>query len=89
MALLDLWNKSPDQVKGKQIQQLIAFAGAGKLVDDSACSQELRSFLGRVPSEYLGAYAGQCLSHSFTDSGLALQDVVNEVGSRLERLSSS
>lgn len=84
MALLDLWNKSPDQVKGKKVQQLIAFAGAGKLLDDSACSQELRAFLARVPSEYLEAYANQCLSQSFSDSGLALQDVVNEVGSRLD-----
>jgi len=84
MALLDLWNKSPDQVKGKKIQQLIAFAGAGKLLDDSACSQELRAFLARVPSEFLVAYADHCLQHSFSDSGLALQEVVNEVGSRLD-----
>ncbi|MFH1742644.1 MAG: hypothetical protein ABIH23_26870 [bacterium] len=83
MALLDLWNKSPEQLKDKQVQQVIAFAGAGKLVDGSDCSHELRSFLARVPSGYLVSYANQCLSQSFTDSGLALQDVVNEVGSRL------
>ena len=83
MALLDLWNKTPDQLKGKQIQQLIAFAGAGKLLDDSDCSREFRAFLGSVPSENLKAYADQCLAQSFVDSGLALQDVVNEMGSRL------
>jgi hypothetical protein len=75
MALLDLWNKTPDQLKDKQIQQLIAFAGAGKLVDESDCSKEFRAFLGSVPSENLKKYADQCLIQSFPDSGLALQDV--------------
>jgi hypothetical protein len=83
MALLDLWNKTPDQLKNKQTQQLIAFAGAGKLVDDSDCSKEFRAFLARVPSENLKTYADQCLTLSFPDSGFALQDVVNEIGSRL------
>jgi hypothetical protein len=83
MALLDLWNKAPDQLKNKQTQQLIAFAGGGKLLDDSDCSKEFRAFLARVPSENLRKYADNCLSPSFPDSGLALQDVVNEIGSRL------
>jgi hypothetical protein len=83
MALLDLWNKTPDQMKDKQIQQLIAFAGMGKLVDDSGCSKEFRSFLRSVPSENLRTYANQCLGQPFPDSGFALQDVVNEIGSRL------
>ncbi len=83
MPLLDLWNKTPDQLKDKQVQQLIAFAGAGKLVDDSDCSEEFRAFLASVPSGNLNNYAHQCLTHSFPDSGLALQDVVNEIGSRL------
>ena len=83
MALLDLWNKSRDQLKDKQVQQLIAFAGAEKLIDGTECSEEFRSFLATVPSGNLNKYADQCLSHSFPDSGLALQDVINEVGSRI------
>jgi hypothetical protein len=83
MALLDLLEKSPQQVLDKQVQQLIAFAGAGKLTDDSVCSAEFRAFLARVPSERLRSYADQCLAQPFPDSGLALQDVVNEVGARL------
>ena len=83
MALLDLWTKSPEQLQDKQVQQLIAFAGAGKLVDGSDCSAEFRAFLARVPSTSLIEYANQCLTQSFPDSGLALQDVVNEVGARL------
>jgi hypothetical protein len=83
MALLDMLKKSPDQVKDKQVQQLIAFAGAGKLIDESACSIEFRAFLSNIPSPYLKNYADHCLNQSFTDSGLTLQDIVNEIGSRL------
>jgi hypothetical protein len=83
MALLDLWNKTPDQLSDKQVQQLIAFAGGGKLLDESDCSSEFQAFLARVLSENLENYAKQCLTHSFPDSGLALQDVVNEIGARL------
>jgi hypothetical protein len=83
MALLDLLHESPDQLKDKQVYQLIAFAGGGKLIDGSDCSAELRTFLASVPSQNLESYADQCLSHSFPDSGFALQDVVNEVGARI------
>lgn len=83
MPLLDLWVKSPEQLRDKQVQQLIAFAGAGKLLDDSLCSAEFRAFLATVPSANLSAYSEQCLSQSFLDSGLALQDIVNEIGARL------
>lgn len=83
MSLLDLWSKSPDQLGDKKIHQLIAFAGKGKLLDDSLCSQEFREFLSSVPSDKLETYAEQCLTEAFTDSGLALQDVVNEIGVRL------
>lgn len=83
MALLDLWRQSPDQLRDKQLPRLIAFAGNGRLLDGSECSGELRAFLASVPSSPLAAYAEQCLSQSFTDSGLALQDVINEIGRRL------
>jgi hypothetical protein len=83
MALLDLWNKTPEQLKDKQVQQLIAFSGAGKLLDGSDCSYEFRSFLACVPSDFLGIYADQCLSQAFPDSGFALQDIINEVGARI------
>lgn len=83
MALLDLLKKSPDQVADKEVQPLIAFAGAGKLIDESDCSLELRAFLASVPSLNLKNYTDQCLNQKFTDSGLALQDIVNEIGARL------
>lgn len=83
MSLLDLWKKTPDQLIDKQVNQVISFAGGGKLLDDSDCSKEFRSFLSNVPSNSLRNYSDQCLSNSFTDSGFALQDIINEVGSRL------
>lgn len=83
MALTDLWKNSPDQLRDKHLQQIIAFAGSGKLKDGSATSNELRDFLSIVPSNLLKGYAEDCLSGSFPDSGLALQDVVNQVGTRL------
>jgi hypothetical protein len=83
MALVDLWTSSQDQLRQKHVQQIIAFAGDGKLLDGSEASKEFRDFLAQVPSGLLVRYADECLSDSFTDSGYALQDIVNEVGRRL------
>jgi len=83
MPLLDLWKTSPDQLRSKHVQQIIGFAGDGKLLDESTASEEFRELLMHVPSVVLSQYADQCLRNSFSDSGLALQDVVNEVGRRL------
>jgi len=83
MALLDLWTTSQDQLRSKHVQQIIAIAGDGKLLDGRTASQEFRAFLTHVPSSLLARYADECLRNSFTDSGLVLQDVVNEIGRRL------
>lgn len=82
MSLIELWRSSPGQLDGKQLHQIIAFAGDGKLLDGSETSEDLRNFLSEVPSEHLHRFANECLI-SFQDSGFALQDVVNEVGRRL------
>jgi hypothetical protein len=83
MALVDLWVHSQPQLTGKHIQQIIAFAGDGKLRDGNAASTELRQYLSIVPSSILQQYASDCLETSFTDSGLALQEIVNQIGHRL------
>lgn len=83
MALTDLWQTSPDQLRGKHIHQIIAFAGDGRLRDGNAASGEFRSFLTELPSELLATYAQECLTSSFSESGQALQDIVNQVGERL------
>jgi hypothetical protein len=83
MSLTDLWTGDRSQLEGKQIHQIITFAGDGKLRDGSTASQDFREFLGHIPSSLLTQYLNQCLSESFKDSGLALQDIVNEIGRRL------
>jgi len=83
MSLSDLWLSSPAQLKDKLVKQIISFAGTGQLRDGSASSVEFREYLSKIPSSVLSRYADECLRESFEGSGLALQDVINQVGSRL------
>lgn len=84
MSLLQLWKTGGEDFKQKQIQQLTAVAGDGHLKDASQTSLELRELLSAVPTEQLGIYLNECLEKSFVDSGLVLQDIVNELGQRLD-----
>jgi len=84
MPLIALWTSNAAAVTSLSIEQIVATAGDGKLRDDSTCSAELRQFLAEVGSEQLAAYARHCLVESFAKSGLVLQDVVNELGRRLD-----
>lgn len=83
MALIDLWRDSRAQISNKHVQQIVAFAGDGKLADGNASSSEFRAFLAQIPSDMLVRYTTECLTNSFQSSGLVLQDTVNEVGTRL------
>jgi hypothetical protein len=83
MSLTDLWLRSQNQLENKQIHQIIAFAGDGKLKDDNTASHEFREFLAHIPSDFLTKYVRQCLEDSFTDSGYVLQDLVNQIGQRM------
>ncbi len=84
MALIDLWKRDREQLTDKHIQQVIAFAGDGKLSDSSDAAVEMREYLRSVPSDLMVRYADQCLQDSFQNSGFALQDIVNEIGRRLD-----
>ncbi|WP_372522109.1 hypothetical protein [Sulfuricaulis sp.] len=83
MSLLTLWQSNPIDIGNKHIQQLVKIAGDGALKDGGQASTELREFLAAVPTEVVERYLKQCLDTSFDDSGLVLQDVVNELGERL------
>ena len=83
MALLNLWEADRKEIERKLVHQIIAIAGSGKLQDGNETSREFREFLSHVPSTMLEAYAQHCLTEKFDASGLALQDVINEVGRRL------
>jgi len=83
MALVDMWRQNRDGVQGKSLHQIIAFAGEGRLADGNICSKQFRDLLGIVPLAVLQTYATETLAGEATDRGLALQDIVNELGSRL------
>jgi len=83
MPLIDLWRSNPQNIKAYAIRQIVAISGDGRLRDASTCSIELREYLRETPTEKLEDYCVECLEHGFDDSGLVLQDVVNEIGRRL------
>ena len=84
MSLIDLAKSNPSSFETYRARQIVAFAGDGHLRDGSVCSNELRAYLRTANSSRLESYSHECLEQGFTDSGLVLQDVVNELGRRLE-----
>jgi len=84
MALLQFWKTNKDIVLSQTIQQVVTNAGDGNLRDSSLASEELREYLGQVPSESLFGYVWQCLETAFPKGGCVLQDIVNELGRRLD-----
>lgn len=83
MTLIQIWKENPEQIRAKRVDQIIGFAGDGKLGDNNSAPAEFRDFLARVPGDLIGRYTNDCLEVAFKDSGLALQDIVNEIASRL------
>lgn len=83
MTLVQIWKENPEQILAKRVDQIIGFAGDGKLGDNNTAPIEFRDFLARVPGELIVNYANDCLENAFKDSGLALQDIVNEIATRL------
>lgn len=84
MPLLSLWKSSPETIAKMSLEQIVNIAGDGKLRDNSETSTELRAYFNQVPTQKLGDYALFCLSHPFQQSGFVLQDIMNELGRRLE-----
>lgn len=84
MALVDLYRSHRGELLSKSIRQLLLTAGDGNLKDGNSTSKELREFLTQVPAEKLIEYGNYCLSNKFESSGVLLQDIVNEIGRRLE-----
>lgn len=84
MSLIELFKHNPDSFEGYLAKQIVAFAGDGNIRDDSECSSQLRQYLRSIDTKRLERYAKECLEQSFQDSGLFLQDIVNEFGRRLE-----
>ena len=83
MPLISLFKESPQTLADMNIQQIVGLAGDGTLKDGVSSQDELHEYLSLVDAEKLVEYSLYCLENAFTDSGLVLQDVVNEVGRRL------
>src|ERR1700686_99398 len=83
MRLLDLWQSDPS-IENKRLEQIIAFAGDGRFVEDNDTSRGFREYPGRVGPEKLKSYCAECLlGDKFAAAAFALQDVINEIGRRL------
>jgi len=84
MPLLAFWASNPKAVGESTIEQIVTMAGDGALRDDSICSSELREYLKQAKSDKLASYVDHCLASAFTKGGLVFQDLVNELGRRLD-----
>jgi hypothetical protein len=84
MPLLAFWESNPDEVGQTSVEQIVAMAGDGNLRDGSHCSSELREYLTQAGTEKLAEYIDHCLTTSFPKGGLVFQDLVNELGRRLD-----
>jgi len=84
MPLIALWESNSAVIDQFSIEQVVATAGSGELKDGSLCSIELRGFLAQVSTPKLASYVERCLSTGFSKSGMVLQDLINELGRRLD-----
>jgi hypothetical protein len=82
-SIKELWEKSKETFETKNLQQILSFAGDGKLKDGNSTSLEFRELLDQIPSKIIKKFADNCLTEKFDDSGFALQDVLNQIGYRL------
>lgn len=84
MPLIQLWEKTPDIVLQYNIKQIVSASGDGVLADGSECSNELKHYLRNIPEPKLYEHVRSCIENSFDKSGFVLQDLVNEIGRRLD-----
>jgi hypothetical protein len=84
MPLLALWKSNQSAVSEFSVEQVVATAGDGVLKDDSLCSTELREYLAQIRAEKIASYIEHCLGSSFNKGGMVLQDLINELGRRLD-----
>lgn len=82
----NLWDTDPIYVSNMKLKQILALAGNVNLCQ-ATTSQELRQFLSKIGSPTMSKYIEDALSSNkddkFDERGYVLQDIVNEMGSRL------
>ncbi len=80
-----VWEEQFEYYKEKSLSQIIGIIHDGSLKDGNLTSKQFRDWLNNVDSVSLARFINDCLSDKkFENSGLALQDIVNQIGSRLE-----
>jgi hypothetical protein len=84
MPLLTFWESNPEEIGLLSIEQVVAMAGDGNLKDGGTCPGELRKYLAEANTSKLASYIEHCLESGFTKSGYVFQDLVNELGRRLD-----
>jgi hypothetical protein len=84
MPLLSIWSSNREAVLKMTVEQVVNNAGDGHLRDGNEASEELRGYLRICPSDSLFQYARHCLENAFDKGGIVLQDIVNELGRRLD-----
>ena len=82
-SILSIYQNNKSALDGKYLSQILAFTGDGKLKDNNKTSTDFCEFLDVIPSQLITQFANNCLTDGFTDSGLALQDIINQIGKRL------
>lgn len=75
--------KTNPELINKGLSALLGLCGDGKLKNGNQSSLEFRDFLKTIPIEKIKSFIKECLDGNITDSGFALQDLVNEIGRRL------
>ena len=84
MQLNELFEKSKETIKSMEIERLVAIAGGPKrLKDNTETQKDIRDFFLKIEPEKLEEYSNDCINASFENSGFVLQDIVNEIGRRL------
>lgn len=83
MNLKNLSEQNPAFISNKNVEQLVAMCGDGKLKDNSECSRDFREFLTTQSLQTLKQYTDYCLETKLEKGGLILQDVVNEMGRKI------
>ena len=82
----NLWDTDPIYVSNMKLKQILVLAGNGNLYQETT-SQELRQFLSKIDLPTMLKYIEDALSSNkddkFEERGYVLQNIVNEMGSRL------
>lgn len=80
-TLLEMWKDDNNTIENKKLNQIIPFLGN---IEKQENYCQMREYFQNISSKKIGNYIEECLTDRFDKSGFVLQDLVNEIGRRLE-----